>query len=365
MRKSTSGDIFRQGKEMCCKFSRRDFMKTTGASLALLATPLGLTGCDEIEQLPLIDPPVGNTTVSMIKKDDIIDMVLTAMDMAGGIDEINPGDKVLIKPNLTIHSNMFNARVTTHPEVIRGVIQAVKERTDPSNITVADACAFYMSTKNVAVNNGLYDVLEEEGVQFLAWEQGKYIKVTHECFDYLKFDLMVPESLYTNDHFINIPILKNHDMIVGANADFTCCIKNHVGVLNPLNRLNGGQGIHTPNLGEISAELNLAVPKHAMNVVDALTVILTGGPASDAMDYVEPGFVLAGKDRVACDSVAVAILKHYGREMNIDRPYVDKPVWEQAQIKRGIELNLGRSAQNIDVVQEGIDNFSSIMDEWV
>ncbi len=362
--KLSSNGIFEQGKAMCLNFTRRDFLKTTGASLALLSMPMTMTGCVPIE-LPLIDPPEGNTTVSIVKKENVTDMVFSAIDMAGGIDEIRPGDKVLIKPNLTAFSCMFNVRVTTHPEVMRGVIRAVKEKTGAANITIADACAFNFSTKEVAAKSGLYDVIESEGVQFLAWETGQYVYVTHEWFNYLTFDLLVPQSLLEFDHFINVPMLKNHEMVLGANADYTCCIKNHVGVLNPMNRLNGVIGIHTPNLGEICAEINLAVPKCTMNVVDALTVVLSGGPAAWNMQYVEPGCVIAGKDRVACDSLAVAVLKHYAKVMGVDRPYVQKSVWDQAQIQRAIELNLGRGPENIHVVSDGIDNYSSIMAEWV
>ncbi len=367
-KESDSNAIFEQGKEMCSRLSRRDFLKSTGASVALLTVPMGLTGCDEVAQLPEIPPPTGSTTVSIVQRDDILEMVAEAINSAGGLDEIKPDDKVVIKPNLTAANNIFtnfNARVTTHPEVIRGVIRAVKEKTSPSNITVADACAFNLSTKNVAKSIGLDDVISDEGVNFAAWETSPYISVTHEDFDHIDFDLRVPESLYTNDHFINVPLLKNHDMVQGANADFTCCIKNNVGVLHPFNRFQGGDGIHNANLGEMCAELNLAIPIHTMNIVDALSVILSGGPASTNMSYVTPGFIFAGKDRVACDSVGVAILKYYGKLMGVDRPYINKSVWQQAQLTRAIELNLGRSKEFINIENFGVDHFDDIMNEWI
>jgi uncharacterized protein (DUF362 family) len=174
-------------------------------------------------------------------------------------------------------------------------------------------------------------------------------------------------------------VLKNHDVVVGADVEYTCCIKNHVGILRPLERILDQNdilrddvslsdlnfGIHKSDLGEISAELNLVVPKHAMNIVDALTVILTGGGAWVDMEAAEPGLILASKDRVACDSFALAVLKHYASEAGVDRPYVNKSVWDQAQIKHAQHLNLGRNRENIRIDFTDVDNIENILDEWI
>ena len=55
-------------------------------------------------------------------------MVNRAIELAGGLDEIRNGDTVVIKPNLTTGYSL-PSRVTTHPEVLRAVIRAVKART--------------------------------------------------------------------------------------------------------------------------------------------------------------------------------------------------------------------------------------------
>jgi len=60
-----------------------------------------------------------------------------------------------------------------------------------------------------------------------------------------------------------------------------------------------------------------------------------------------PGCILAGTDPVALDVVGLAILKHYGKADHV----VGKGVWEQAQIRRAIELGLGaRSGEEVEVV---------------
>lgn len=370
-------------KKSCCPgMTRRNFIKTTGATLAGLTLPLNLISCNETPvQLPEVEPPIGDVTVGIVSKENIEEMVMRAIEIAGGLGEINKGDTVVIKPNLVLGlESTLSHRVFTHPEVLRSVIRAVKEKTDSTNITVAESSNFGVSTIAVARQTGILDMTMEEGVNFLAWETGKYGSATSESFEHIGFNLKIPNSLLDGsfDHFINVPILKNHELIKPCNVDYTCCIKNHIGVLHPFTRVTAGDnpifkvnpdsplsfGIHKPDLGEISAELNLAVPKHAMNIVDALTVVLSGGAASFGMEVAETGLILASKDRVACDSLAVAVLKHYAIQKGIDRPYVHKSVWDQAQIKHAQLLNLGRKRENIEIVDENVEDISGILDNW-
>jgi uncharacterized protein (DUF362 family) len=371
-----------ENKHHCPGMSRRTFMKATGATLAGLALPLNLISCNEVPVvLHAVDPPVGTSTVAIVRKDDIEEMVMAAIDMSGGLGEIASGDTVVIKPNILLGmESLLKHRVYTHPDVLRAVIKAVKTRTSAQNITVADASSFGMSTKVSAQQTGMLDITIEEGVNFQAWETGLYVSATSESFEHIDFNIRIPSALMDGsfDHFINVPILKNHDRVPCSNVDYTCCIKNHVGLLHPVDRIAGGcctfpdviygspldMGIHKADLGEISAELNLAVPRHAMNIVDALTIVLSGGAASLNMEVAEAGLILASKDRVACDSLAVAVLRHYASEKGICLPYVNKSVWDQAQILHAQHLNLGRTRENIEIVSDNVNNFEDILNMW-
>ncbi len=237
-----------------------------------------------------------------------------------------------------------------------------------SNITVAEASSYMdPSTQAVAEKLGLYEVIRSEGVNFLAWEEEEYVEARSFDFYNITFNIQIPKSLVDSrfEHFINVPMLKNHEAISFSNADYTCCIKNHVGVVSRHTRIvGGGRGIHQADLGEKIAELNLAVPVHAMNVVDALTVVLTGGPASWRMDLAHPGLILASKDRVACDSLALAVLRYYASQQGINRSYLKKSVWRQAQIVRAQQLNLGRRREDIRVAHDGVAEIEGILAWW-
>lgn len=356
----------------CPKLNRRNFLKGAGALAAGLAVPLTFS-CDmgvgpgtSATALNMPPSPDGKAAVGIVRDRNVAEMVRAAVDLAGGLDEIREGDSVVIKPNITSISG-GNVPFATTNDVMRAVIRLVKERTGAGYITVAESSAFGVNTQSNAQINGLLNIVQIEGVKFVRWEAGEYVTVRSDLFQFLDFDFRIPKPIADGsfDHYINVPILKNHEMIANANADYTCCIKNHVGVMHWQDRLGGGgSGIHTKNLGEVCAELSMAVPVHTMNIVDALTITLTDGPVSMNSASAHAGLILASKDRVACDSLAVAVLKHYAKQQGIRKPYVEKSVWDQAQIRRAQELNLGRSKEKIVILDDGVDNINAILKEW-
>jgi uncharacterized protein (DUF362 family) len=75
---------------------------------------------------------------------------------------------------------------------------------------------------------------------------------------------------------------------------------------------------------------------------------------------------LASKDRVACDSVALAVLKRYGAENKVALPYVNKSVWDQPQIYYAAELGLGQAeADKISVIDKDVKLMDEIKSNWV
>lgn len=366
-------------------FDRRQFLKTIGAVAAGAAgtgvigavdgcvpapapTPGGCNGGSPgVIQLSVPSPPVGRATVSIVgggannpSAGQIHEMVRNAIELAGGLDAISQGETVCIKPNLTAGDRV----IATNSEVMRGVILEVKKRTAASNITVAEKSAFTSSTRNAARTVGLLDVCNQEGVNFVAWEDTPYVQANCSAWTHIRNNVQIPRQLTdgTYDHFIGVPKLKNHEMVPGANADYTCCLKLHVGVLHPTTRMTTGGGIHTMDLGNKVGEMNLTVPYHTMDVVDALDVILTGGPSRGTV--ASPGVILASKDRVACDSLAVAVLRTYAKRRGIMRPYVNKSVWRQAAIVTALSLNVGRGQGNIDIVDMNVAELNAIMNNW-
>jgi uncharacterized protein (DUF362 family) len=359
--------------------NRRHFLRTTGATLAGLSMPVGFTGC--VDPSP-DDPPPGIGTVSIARGNTIEDMVFTAIEMAGGLEAIQPGETVVIKPNMVATWGLGGpGRSVTHPEVLRAVIRAVKERTDASNITVAEAPWYEHTLQEVASAWGHDVVIEEEGVTLLGWERasgGEYVDFYHDKIKYLAQPVSIPATLSSFDHFINVPVLKNHRDREVFHAVFTICLKNFVGVLEPMWRgpeypdhIFVRTNIHWPMIGYRIAEIGLSVPNITMNIVDAVDAVLSGGPRTYG-DLCHPNLILASKDRVACDTVGVAVLRTYARyggfdsTMSTDFIYLDKSVFEWDQIRRACQIGLGRrDPAFIEIVDSGVDNIDDIIAEWV
>lgn len=342
--------------------NRRGFLKSTGATVVGMSLPLGMAACDRgVKTLSAPPAPTGIANVGVVRSSDVEEMVRSAVGLAGGLDEIRSGDTVLIKPNITSYDDPSNPRITTTPEVMRAVIRMVKERTGASNITMGEATAFSGDTRRWAEQTGLLAVTQNEGINFAAWETGSYTTVRVQGAQYLTQNFRIPTPLANGsyDHWINVPILKNHEMIPGANAEYTCCIKLQMGTVNQGDRSR----LHTRNLGNLMAEVNVAIPKTTMNIVDALEIVLTDGPGSSG-EHGQPGLIIASKDRVAADSLAVAVLRLYAQQQRINRPYVNKSVWQQAQITQAQKLNLGRQKADIVVVDQGVDNIKDILEMW-
>jgi uncharacterized protein (DUF362 family) len=110
-------------------------------------------------------------------------------------------------------------------------------------------------------------------------------------------------------------------------------------------------------IAEINANYNLDFA-----IMDGIKAFVTGGPEKGKV--VDPGLLLASRDRVALDAVGVAILKLYGAKSKVS----DADVFEQDQLKRAAELGFGaKSPEEIqltplnDDAKEIADRIESVL----
>jgi len=307
-------------------------------------------------------PEMPRATVALAGSEkSIAKAVREAVEAAGGLAEIEKGQRVIIKPNMVVPSNggLKTGRVTTHPEVIRAVIRLVKER--GAQASVGDRGTF--SDETAFRECGYFRVCQEEGAEAFPWIRGEYV----HCFPgkrHWSQGFRYPKALAEAEHFINVPILKNHEVTA---AEFTCCLKSFIGVCHPEDRWQkGADALHTRNIGEKIAELNLC-KEPTLNIVDATTIMVNGGPGGLSRNslWVDSDLILASKDRVACDSVALAVLKYYGAENQVHKPYVGKSVWDNVQIYYAAEIGIGQAEPaRITIVEAQAPNFEQIRGAW-
>jgi len=365
--------------------SRRLFLKASGVVLAAamlpIGTPLGKSAAYDATPSGGCTPGGGDYTypsgtpqtdidafytdtmdasmVGLAAGGTIEGRVHAAIALAGGLGDILPGHTVCIKPNCvqykseTINGIRRSAPIFTNPDVLRYIIRAVVKRNqDPARVFVAERSSFGVSTLLQLMLSGIYHVAMQERVNVLPWDQKPYIQFPlGSKAHYLTSPISVPESIRTFDHFINVPVLKNHELPV----EYTLCIKAFVGVLNPNDRLSNRHKLHDSNIPEKVAELNLCRSYTTMNIVDATEIVLSNGPTSNGMIYARPDIVIASKDRVACDSAGVAVLKYHALQQGITKNYTQKTVWQQRQIIRAGELGLGYNNPDLITLRSNTD----------
>lgn len=318
-----------------------------------------------------IYPPMPKAVVSVTAvRNSIEKAVREAVEAAGGISEIEPGQRVMIKPNITspIVWDLYPpGRITTNPEVIQAVIRMVKER--GAHPMVGDR-GFFLS-ELAFVTTGFDWVCNKEGAEGFPFNRSEYVRFFSKKRHWSQ-GFRIPKILTEVDHFINVPVLKNHETNF---SDFTCCLKSFVGVCHPQDRrLAGADSLHVRNISEKIAELNLCL-KPLINIVDATTIMVRGGPGDclfwgdpfyKVAVWDQPNLILASKDRVACDSVALAVLKLSGADKKVDLDYVEKSVWDQVQIYYAAELGIGQAEpEKITIEDIKVERFDEIKGNWV
>ncbi len=129
---------------------------------------------------------------------------------------------------------------------------------------------------------------------------------------------------------------------------FTLSLKNSVGMVAkrvPGDEYNYMTELHASEHQRLMiAEINRAY-QPSLVVLDGVQALTDGGP--DTGTLASPGIVLAGTDRVAVDSVGIAILRSLGSTPEVS----EGSIWELEQIRRAVELGLGASsAEQVEIV---------------
>jgi uncharacterized protein (DUF362 family) len=154
----------------------------------------------------------------------------------------------------------------------------------------------------------------------------------------------VPKLLLDSEAVVQTCNLKTHRF----GGLFTLSLKNSVGFAakqvggagyNYMSELHGSEHQRT-----MIAELNRSYSP-ALVVMDGIEAFATGGP--DRGKIVRPEVVLAARDRIALDAVGVAILRLFGTTPQVN----EGCIFEQAQIARAVELELGaRRPEDVRII---------------
>jgi uncharacterized protein (DUF362 family)/ferredoxin len=217
---------------------------------------------------------------------------------------VRPGERVLLKPNM-LSAKAAEKAVTTHPEVLRGVIELVKEA---GGVPLVGDSPGIGGFRRVAEKSGILRVIEESGAEPAEFSES--VVVAGQGM-FRRFEIARPYM--EADRIINLPKLKTHEMMT-----MTCAVKNLFGAVVGTGKaawhLKAGadRGMFARMLLEIYL---LRMPD--LNIVDAVTAMEGNGPGSGDPRHV--GLLLGGVNPVAVDVIAAEIAGIPRKLLHVER----------------------------------------------
>ena len=245
---------------------------------------------------------------------------------------------------------------STHVDTLRGIVGALKVA-GVAGLTLAERSGMGVA-RAVMEDRGVYGLAEELGFDVVSLDEvgaDGWVKVGAEGLHW-RNGFYISNAFLEADYVVQTCCLKTHRF----GGHFTMSLKNSVGLVaktvpgvnhNYMDELHG-----SPHQRRMIAEIN-AFYDVDLAVMDAMKAFVNRGP--EAGDIVEPGLILASRDRVALDAVGVAILRRYGSTDEVMRG----SIFDLDQIKRAAELGVGvSSADSISLIPVN-DETQSIVGE--
>lgn len=367
------------GRNTTQSISRRDFLQLAGsATLGLLAAgcqsevPRVSQASAPATALPTAQPlSTFQVALGKVKTYDRMDVENRLEDMIaqlGGLgDVVKPGDSVAIKTNLTggTHSGRWINQApietfATHPEVVRALATQVK-LAGAKEIFIVEAVYEWESYSEW----GYEDVARDLGVTLIDLNHPKpyadFLDVSVGADSYIYSSFILNKLLTEIDVFMSVSKLKNHYY-----AGVTHTMKNLFGVA-PLQfyRSNDSETYRSAFHGRVSEtrtrvprviiDLNRARPIH-FSLIDGIKTITGGeGPWITATNTVEPGILVAGKNCVATDAVATAVMGHDPAADYPHAPYLRADNHLNLAALKGLGTNRLAGIQVVGETIEGVE----------
>jgi len=232
---------------------------------------------------------MGKCSVAVIKGKEPIQMVKESLELIGAKGLITSEDRVLIKPNY-ISAQPPSTGVTTDPRVVEGIIKFVKDL-GVKDIVVGEGGA---GDTEIAFDIvGIRDVVSRQKTMLVNLNVDRRVNV--KILQALALqEIGVAETALKSTCIINVPKLKVHHM-----ALVTLCMKNLMGIILPKSIM------HDQINWKIVDLATLFKDKVKINIIDGLI----GSEISETHGQpVEMNLIIAGRDMVAVDTVATAIM---------------------------------------------------------
>lgn len=241
------------------------------------------------------------SSVSIVKCEDydeekVLSALRQAIDLIGGIQVfVSKGSRVLLKPNL-LYGKSPEKAVTTHPSIVRGMIQIVREG---GGIPFIGDSPSIGSLARAAEKAGLKAVADEMKCPLVEFNRPVLpLKGEGKIFKHLEID----QAILDADVVVNLPKWKTHTQMV-----LTLGVKNLFGCVpgprKPLWHLRAGES------RKVFAQILLDVYRivqPSLTVLDGVVGMEGNGPGSG--DPTSLGLILASNHALSIDLVMCDLL---------------------------------------------------------
>jgi uncharacterized protein (DUF362 family) len=297
------------------RFTRRTFLGGTiglCAGTVFLPKVLGLNadqeqaplGCRQRIPNPWVEN--GKPVVAVVRGVEFAAMLAKGLELLGGFARLGTGKPVMVKPNFIFPEPYPE---TTDGASILKVVETL-QREGFADITVADSGSGMRPASYAFDFYSLPEKAAAGAFKLIDLAQEKVKVVTDNRWTAMN-NLEVHESAYHAPLIVNMPVIKQHQA-----AQFTCALKNSVGVISGVSRrlLHRSHERATLDSETILKNMKTAIAEASaafnpeITIIDARQVMGKSHHRSSGGELFDGGRIIISGDMLAADRVAAHVL---------------------------------------------------------
>jgi uncharacterized protein (DUF362 family)/Pyruvate/2-oxoacid:ferredoxin oxidoreductase delta subunit len=201
---------------------------------------------------------------------------------------VKPGQKVLLKVNL-LAAKAPERAITTHPEVVRAVANAVRQAGGEPAIGDSPGGAV-KGVKRFWIETGIGALAQEMNIPLLNFETSGVVRRSVDGRTYY-----LAKPVMESDVVINLPKLKTHSLLM-----LTGAVKNMYGAIPGLRKAELHRDNPRPNdFARVVADI-YSQARPQLNIMDGILSMEGNGPSAGDLRWMK--MLLASPDGVALDA---------------------------------------------------------------
>ena len=169
-------------------------------------------------------------SVALVKVQDVSmqplrEAVEKALTLLGSpLDAIGPGDRVMIKPNITAENMPWQQGIVTNPHLVHAIIDLVNEH-GPKEVAVCEATAVGLDVTKGFRYLGLDRITRATGARLVNLYDHPFVEVPGGGG--LHHSVQISRPILEADYVINVPVMKTH-----VAATISVAMKNLMGIVS-------------------------------------------------------------------------------------------------------------------------------------